>query len=499
MKKTFLKDIIISEKQTKENKKERQVTFLMKRFAIIVIIGLLSAGSYTALCATTDTKHILPNTTVNDVDISGMTQSEATAVLKTDADLRSKSSEFSVSFEDNRYTINVSDALTLDYEAAAKEAFSEGHSGFFTRGLARIKAYLTGNHISHPPVTENSKILQEQIEASGILNAVTAAKDTYKIENEKLLLTMGAAKKPDEDKLKKVLLTAVQTKDFGHTIPCPTVSDDMENLERVYQEVYTKPKNSTLDRDNNYAITEAVTGIDFDKENAKKILAEAKEGETVKIDLIYMEPEISAQNLRDRLFVDDLASYTTKVTGSSNRRTNVRLAAEKCNSKILLSGDELSFNGAVGEQTAKTGFKPAGATLNGKPVLAYGGGICQVSSTIFAAALFANLEIVERWEHDYVSSYIVAGLDAAVAWNELDFRIANNTSYPIILDVIYTDDNLTVTIRGTKTDDAVVKIQTKTLDSSTADTLEVATYRNVYTENGSQVFTEEIAHSKYAR
>ena len=250
---------------------------------------------------------------------------------------------------------------------------------------------------------------------------------------------------------------------------------------------------------NNYAVTEAVTGVDFDKENAKKILAESEEGETVKIDLIYTQPEISAQNLRDRLFVDNLSSYTTKVSGSSNRRTNVRLAAEKCNGKILLSGDELSFNGAVGEQSAKTGFKPAGATLNGKPVKAYGGGICQVSSTIFAAALFANIEIVERWEHDYVSSYIAAGLDAAVAWNELDFRIANNSIYPIILDVTYTDEYLTVTIRGTKTDDAVVRIETETLDSSTSDTLEVATYRNVYTENKSQLFTEEIAHSKYAR
>ena len=135
--------------------------------------------------------------------------------------------------------------------------------------------------------------------------------------------------------------------------------------------------------------------------------------------------------------------------------------------------------------------------MNGKPVQAYGGGICQVSSTLFAAALFANLEIVERWEHDYVSSYISAGMDAAVAWNELDFRIANNSIYPIMIDVIYSDGYLTVTIRGTKTDDSVVKIHTETLDSSTPDTLKVTTYRDVYNQN--QQFTEEIAHSAYAR
>lgn len=471
----------------------------MKYFSKILIIGLLAAGGYTALCATIDPNHMLPNTAVNDVDISGMTLAKATDVLKADADIRRESSEFTVSFKNDNYSINVRDALTLDYKAAAKEAFSEGHSGFFANGLARLKALFAGNRIENPPIAKDLDMLHEQFESSGLLDAHTAPKDTYKVENEKLILTIGAAKKPDENKLRKALITAIQTKDFGQTIPCPAVSDDAKNLEQIYQEVHTEPMNSTLDRDNNYAIIEAVTGVDFDLENAKKILAESEEGEIVKIDLIYTQPEINAQDLKEHLFADNLSSYVTKITGRSNRRTNVRLAAEKCNGTILLSGEEFSFNNTVGEQNAKTGFKPAGATLNGRPVLAYGGGICQVTSTIFAAALYANLEIVERWEHDYVSSYIDAGLDAAVAWNELDFRIANNTSYPIILDVIDTGENLTVTIRGTKTDDAVVKIQTETLDSSTANTLEVATYRKVYTENKSQLFTEEIAHSRYAR
>lgn len=471
----------------------------MKRFAVFLTILLLCAGGYTILCATTDTSRILPNTAINDVDVGGMSLEEALAVLKNDADVRSEASEFIVSFENESYTIAVGGALKLDYESAAKEAYKIGHSGFFSRGLAKLVSYFTGNHIDTPPVLEDTETLHSRIEASGLLSAATPVKNTYKVENEKLVITVGSARKPDEKKLIKKLKTAVQTKDFQNTISCPTLSNDRENLEKIYQEIHTEPVNSTLDRDNNYAITEAVTGIDFDIVNAGKLLSESETGDTVKIDLICTQPEISAQNLRDRLFVDNLSTYTTKVTGRSNRLTNVKLAAQRCNSKILLSGDEFSFNGAVGEQNAETGFKTAGATLNGKPVQAYGGGICQVSSTIFAAALFANLEIVERWEHDYVSSYIAAGLDAAVAWNELDFRIANNTSYPIILDVIYADGYLTVTIRGTKTDDASVKIQTETLDSSTADTLEVDTYRKVYTKDKGLMFVEKIAHSAYAR
>ena len=122
-----------------------------------------------------------------------------------------------------------------------------------------------------------------------------------------------------------------------------------------------------------------------------------------------------------------------------------------------------------------------------------------MTSTIFAASLFANLDILERWEHDYVSSYIAAGLDAAVAWNELDFRIANSFPYPVTMDVIYSDGYLTVTIRGTKTDDSLVSVSTEELESSTSRSLEVLTRRKVYTDNKSQVFTEEVARSRYAR
>lgn len=471
----------------------------MKRFVPFFIILLIAAGGYTAFCAVSGTDRILPGTTVNDIDLSGMTLDEATAALKADAEARCSASEFTVSFEDKQYQINVGDALTLDYEAAAKDAFNEGNPSFFQRGIARINAYFSGSHTDRPPVAVNDEALHERIEKSGLLNAATAPKDTYQLEDEKLILTTGAAKKPDEAGLKKRLILAVQTKDFKNAIPCPAVSNDLENLEQIYKEVHTEPQNATLDRDNDYAIKKAVTGVDFDKENAKKILLETKEGDVSKIDLTYTQPEINTQELKERLFADNLSSYATKVTGRSNRLTNVALAARKCNGTILLSGEEFSFNHTVGAQNAKTGFKKAGATLNGKPVQAYGGGICQVSSTIFAAALFANLEIVERWEHDYVSSYIAAGMDAAVAWNELDFRIANNTSFPIRIDVDYQNGYLTVTIRGTRTDDTFVRVRTETLDTSSPEWLEVDTYRNVYTDNKSQLFTEKIAHSAYRR
>ena len=117
-----------------------------------------------------------------------------------------------------------------------------------------------------------------------------------------------------------------------------------------------------------------------------------------------------------------------------------------------------------------------------------------MSSTIFAAALYANLDIEERWEHEYVSSYIAAGMDAAVAWDILDFKIRNNKDYPIRIDITYAGDMLTVDIWGTKTEDSVVEIDTEIMDNSSGK-LCVQTTRRV--SNGDRVFVEQIADSTY--
>ncbi len=308
---------------------------------------------------------------------------------------------------------------------------------------------------------------KEKSEDSSMSEDADIVRTTWKVEGEQLVFTMGTAK------------------------------DDVE-LDRIYDEIYQEPTDATLDPENDYEIVESVPGLDFDKEEASRILEQAEEGSTVTIPLIHTEPQIDTQNLRECLFRDLLGSYTTKVSGGSNRTTNVGLAADSCNGTILLTEEAFSFNDAVGEQTGERGFQKANAILNGEIIQAYGGGICQVSSTIFAAALYAGLEIPERWNHDLAPKYIPAGMDAAVSWDVLDFRIANNTEYPVKLEVDDTDGYLTVNILGTKTDDTIVEIETKEAGSSDGFR-EVETYRKYYNGDKSQVFVEEVAHSAYLR
>lgn len=475
----------------------------MKRLIPWIITGVLalSAGVYLLLCVLADTEHMLPGTVVNGVSLGHMTLEEATDTLKKkETKKENESARLLVAFEGKSYTVEIGNALELDCEAAAKKAFSKSRAKFPVRGFLWIKSALLGNHVQYPPAVKDTDALHQTIADSGLLDAGTTVQTTYQTEGDRLIFTIGTAGEDvDEEALAEKIRTAVKDDDYENVIACPDKHGEVMpvDLDRVYEDIHIEAANATLDPENNYAIVEAVTGVSFDREAAQAALDGAEEGSTVAVDLIYTEPEIDAQNLADHLFTDTLSSFTTKVSGTQNRLINVALATEKCNGSIVISGGVFSFNNTVGEQTEATGFKTANGILDGQIVQVYGGGICQVSSNIFAAALFANLGIVERWEHDYVSGYIAAGVDAAVAWDALDLKIANTRSYPVRIDAVYADGSLTVNIVGTKTEETPVEIETKILDNAAPGTLAVETYRKVFNADKSQVFVEKVADSTY--
>ncbi len=473
-----------------------------KKIALLAAAGTLVflAGGYILLCALMRTDRMLPRTYVQGISLSGMTLDAATDALKDGLKKSRDDACLTVAFEGKSYQVPMDGALSHDYKSAARKAFKKSQAPFFLKGLTLLKAAFLGNHVPCPPKVKNAKALQNAIADSGLLEAGHTVQTSYKIEGDQLIFTMGTAGPDvDADALAEKIAEAVQTNDFENVIACPDALGKVQpvDLSRIYEEIHIEPANATLDPENNYTIVEAVTGVSFDMKTVQAALDVAEEGDVVYAPLLYTQPEIDAQNLREHLFTDVLSTYTTQVGGSSNRAINIGLATEKCNGAILPNGSVFSFNNAVGEQTEETGFKKDNAILNGQIIQAYGGGICQVSSTIFAAALYANLQIVERWNHEFVSSYIPAGVDAAVAWDELDLQIANSRSYPIRIDVSFAGQNLTVNIVGTKTAEVPVEIETKTVPASGPGLLAVETYRKVYNEDKSQFFIEKIADSEY--
>lgn len=172
-----------------------------------------------------------------------------------------------------------------------------------------------------------------------------------------------------------------------------------------------------------------------------------------------------------------IATYTTKTTDNANRNTNIDLAAQALNGKMIEAGGELSFNETTGQRTVDKGYKEAGAIENGRTVQEVGGGVCQVSTTLFNALVRAECEIVSRKPHAWPSDYVPRGEDAAVDWPGLDLVMRNPTGATMFLAAWYEDQTITVEVYGLAREDGL------TVDLASETTYSKEPTEIVYTYN----------------
>lgn len=156
---------------------------------------------------------------------------------------------------------------------------------------------------------------------------------------------------------------------------------------------------------------------------------------------------------------DLVAEYSTDFPASNRPRcSNIKLASSKLNGVILMPGERLSFNGTVGERTLRGGFKLAGVYKAGKHDVGVGGGICQVSTTLYNASLFANLKIRQRSNHSLPVAYVPLGRDATVDYGSLDLVVENTTKAPIGVVNAYRPGRLTFRVLGKKDPSLKVRV-----------------------------------------
>ena len=154
-----------------------------------------------------------------------------------------------------------------------------------------------------------------------------------------------------------------------------------------------------------------------------------------------------------------IASYSTSLSGRTpNQRTNIALAAQRCDGVRLAPGEVYSFARAVGEVSAGTGFVRGLAIRDGEPASEDGGGICQLTSTVYNAALRANLQVLERRKHLFPVHSIPPGLDASFATGHVDLRFRNTLSQPIRIETRVEGSRLVARIRGVRAEPARVEI-----------------------------------------
>ena len=168
-------------------------------------------------------------------------------------------------------------------------------------------------------------------------------------------------------------------------------------------------------------------------DEAKAIIGN-QTSEEYSIPLKILYPSVTTNMIGTEAFPDLLSTYSTNYAVSNkNRTTNLILAANKINGTVLMPGETFSYNKVVGARTIAAGYKEAPIYVSGKVVDGLGGGICQITSTLYNAVVYANLEVTQRTNHQFVPSYVSASRDATVVYGSIDFQFKNNRNYPIKL------------------------------------------------------------------
>ncbi len=199
-----------------------------------------------------------------------------------------------------------------------------------------------------------------------------------------------------------------------------------------------------------FTFTASQPGVTLDQDLLYQRLTAAldrwEKGVTVTVDPVVTEPNVTTEAMTKNFTL--ISAYTTETTRDSNRNTNIDLACQAINGTALMPGETFSFNQATGQRTTAKGYKSAGAIAAGQSIEEVGGGICQVSSTLFNAVARADLEIVSRSPHAWPSTYVNIGEDATVNWPNLDFQFRNNTQSPIFVITYYNDRKMSAEIWG---------------------------------------------------
>ena len=446
-----------------EYKPKKKRTKLKIFFIIIIIILLMILGLLTipAIIAR-NTETIVQGITINNINVDNINYETAKEKLQSSAD---KAIDSDMRFVIGEYenSIKLSQiGAKYDIDMAVQQAHGIGRtSNLFQDSLDIFKARFSGDNI-------DLKVKFDDDAIESLFNSISKEIPghivgwSYSIDNKTHTLTITEGKKGikiDKEETIKIMEEAMLKAINGGGIPTINLvtveaEPDPIDVDKIHEEVFREPKNAYVTKEP-FGVFVHVDGIDFNVDEVKKLVATGKKEYT--IELTVTEPEITTKELGQEAFPDIIGKTykTTYSMGDVNRNTNIELAAKNVNGIILMPGETFSYNGILGDTTADKGYKPGGAFLNGEVVQSYGGGICQVSSTIYNAVLYADLEIVERCNHTFLTGYVPAGLDATVAYGYIDFKFKNNREYPIKLVVTAKDGVVSATIRGVKEKDDV--------------------------------------------
>lgn len=437
----------LGKKTVKKNKK--LIIMIIFTLVAICIIGILS--TIFAIVNMGNNK-ILNGIYVAGIDLSNLTKEEAVKKLQ-DKTNEKLSSDIILKYKEYNENINLS-LIETEYniEGVVDNAYKIGRDGNIIQNNYSILDTIINKKNMEINVTINEDSVIKLIENVEANMPDIAVQNDYYIDGEELIIKKGKEGIAcDKEKVISKLydeLNNLKEKSEYIEIPVYTQYPEPIDIEKIHNEVYKEPKDAYYTT-NPFTLYPEVNGIDFDIESAKGLLNEEKDEYVIK--LTVKKPTVTTSMLGSEIFPNELGTFTTKYdVSNTNRTTNLRLATNKINGTVLLPGEEFSYNKVVGERTISAGYKEAKIYSNGQVVDGLGGGICQISSTLYNAVVFANLDVTVRRNHMFVTSYVSQGRDATVVYGSQDFKFKNNRKYPVKIVASVSNGIAKISIYGIK-------------------------------------------------
>lgn len=437
---------------------------------------------------------------IKNINVSGLSkeqalskvQAEISKKMPEDIKLNYKDFETAISLEQIEANFNLEEAVNKAYEIS-------NPNNFLAKDIKTIQLLLNNINIE-PALSINQDALVSVLDDISTKLPNTIIESSYYIEDNKLYITPGhSGPIVNTAEMKYVVISAVKNLSYSDSsleiiteIKNPTPID----VDKIHNEIYKKPENAYY-TENPRAVFAHKDGLDFNIsiDEVKKMIASG-EKEEYAVPLKVLTPEVTTNMIGMEAFPDFLSTYSTRYTSNADRTTNLRLAASKINGTVLMPGEVFSYNKVVGRRTIAAGYKDAKIYQDGQVIDGLGGGICQISTTLFNAALYANLEIVERRNHQFVPSYVVAGRDATVVYGSQDFKFKNIRNYPIKINCSVSGGIAKFDIYGLREGTEYNVDVSSKVTSKTSNAINSITYRTL-SLNGKVIKNEVVAKDTY--
>ena len=409
---------------------------------ISVIFSLINMGN----------NKIINRVYIGYINVSNLSQEEAKEKVETWYKETGLSNiELTYNELSENITIEQFDA-SINIDELIKKACQIGKSGNIIKDNYEILFTLLFKNKIELNIQLNNEKIDKKIEEINSKLPDALQKSNYYIEEDNLIIKKGKKGiQINSEELKKQLNEVIKKEENRKIIiPVNEITPEEIEIEKIYNEIKKDAQNAYISQEP-LEVHSHVNGVDFaiSLEEAKNILEEQKEEYIIPLKITI--PEITLDDLGKEAFPQILGTFsTTYNTSNQNRITNLKLASEKIDGTIILPGENFSYNKVVGERTIAKGYKEAAVYAGGKVVDGIGGGICQLSSTLYNSVLYANLEITSRSNHRFLTSYVTAGRDATVSWGTIDFCFKNTRSYPIKITSEVKNGVVTTSIYGIK-------------------------------------------------